>query len=839
MPAASAVSLVNTVPSALRELLDSDGLPDLVKTVNLAGEALPRRLAEAVLRVPGVRRLHNLYGPTEDTTYSTWERLVEEDAPPAIGRPIAGSRVHVLERIPHPAPRGAVAELYVSGTGLAVGYLNRPARTAVSFLPDPWSGRPGGRLYRTGDRVRQLADGRLVFVNRVDQQLKVRGFRIEPGEVEAALGEHPAVAEAVVVGQGDPGAAEPGHLVAYVVRRAPVLHCTEDRAPVVQLELRSFLRARLPEYCVPSLVVFLETLPRNARGKVDRNALPAPAPELAAPGSRAVYRPPRGATEELVADIWAQVLELDRVSPDDDFFELGGHSLLATRVSSRLRRTFEVDVALRQLFETPTPAALARWIETERAAGRRQIRPPLEPRRRAGERLPLSFAQQRLWFLSQLEPQSSAYNLPVALKLRGDLCPAVLEAALGEVVRRHQALRTVFPAPGGQAHQVVIDAGFWYLPTVDLAALPAERVAVVARRWLRREIRRPFDLATGPLLRGLLVRGGEDEHAFVLNMHHILVDGWSIGLLGQETAALYRALVEDLAAASPLPELPVQYGDFVSWQRSWLVGEELERQLSFWRRQLDGAPAALDLPTDRPRPAEQTYRGAESRRMLTAAATGALEALGRRHGVTLFMSLVAAFGALLARYSGQRDVVIGHADRQPRPAGGGGTDRVLRQHAGAQGRCGGRSELSPPGAPGAPPRPGRLRPPGSALRAVGRGARRRPLAAPPAGLPGDAGAPEHALPTVARPGARARALAGGGPELEVRPHPRHRTGTGAGAVAARPGIQHGPLRRRDHGEVPEAFGALAGGLERRRRRPAGPDRSPEHRSTSAMSRRVG
>ncbi|HEX7180880.1 MAG TPA: amino acid adenylation domain-containing protein [Thermoanaerobaculia bacterium] len=534
----------------------------------------------------------------------------------------------------------------MGGAGLARGYLGRPELTAERFVPDPFTGEAGARLYRTGDLARLRPSGELEYLGRVDRQVKVRGFRIEPGEIEAALVRHPGVAEAAVVARDDlPGGRG---LAAFWV-------ASEMPAP----DLRAFLRERLPEPLIPSVFVLLDRLPLTPNSKVDRRALAAgPLPAAGEPAGKA-WTPPRTPAEELMAGIWADLLGRERVGVYDDFFALGGHSLLATQLVSRVRETFGVAIPLRTVFEASTLEALAAAVD---AQGDEDLAPPILPVPREGDR-PLSFAQQRLWFLDRLVPGNPFYVMAFGLRLEGPLDVVALRRALREVVRRHESLRTTFRTVEGQPRQVVAETADPALPVVDLSGLvPAKRETELGD-FGRAEARRPFDLERGPLLRGLLARLGTGEStgswALLLYLHHIISDGWSMGVLRRELSVLYEAFAD--GRPSPLPELPVQYGDFAVWQRRWLAGEPLERQLAFWRRQLDGAPAVLDLPFDRPRPAVETFRGGVAGFALPDGLVRRLRALGQRTGATLSMTSLAGFDLLLARYTGREDVVVGSA----------------------------------------------------------------------------------------------------------------------------------------------------------------------------------
>ncbi len=631
------------VPTAAAELLRMDAIPASVRTLNLGGEPLPNDLAQALYALPTVRKVGNLYGPTEDTTYSTYSVVERGGSQVFVGRPVANTHAIVLDEELQAVPVGVVGELYLAGDGLARGYAGRPELTAERWLPNPF-GSPGSRMYRVMDRIRWRADGQLEYFGRTDFQVKVRGFRIELGEIETALRSHAAVREAVAVVRED----APGdcRIVAYVV--------ADGGAVPHAAGLRAHLRERVPEYMLPSAFVVLGELPLTPGGKLDRRALPAP--EAAGAGADAPAAPSTP-TEELLTGIFAEVLGVERVGVGDDFFELGGHSLLATRAASRARETFGVDVPLRAIFEAPTAAELAATVDGLLREGAGMAAPPVAPVPRDGTPLPLSFAQQRLWFLDRLEPGGAAYNIPAAMRVRGPLDVGALRRAFTELARRHEAVRTVLADAGGEAAQVVLPAAPVPLPVLDLAGLPWEAGRPEALRRAAEEGRRPFDLGRGPLLRPMLVRQAEEEWLLCFTMHHVVSDGWSIGVLVREISVLYAAFSR--GAPSPLPELPVQYADYAVWQREWLRGEALEEQLRFWREQLRGAPPLLELPTDRPRRGSLGATEAELRFALSADAARALRGLGRREGATLFMTLLAGWQVLLGRYAGQDDVVVG------------------------------------------------------------------------------------------------------------------------------------------------------------------------------------
>src|SRR6185295_1740733 len=647
--AAERVTVLNQTPTAFAELMRVEGaLPDL-RLVIFGGEALlPSRLAPWLARYGDARpRLVNMYGITETTVHVTWRPLSAADSGSGsvIGVPIPDLAVYVLDRGGRLAPIGVPGEIHVGGAGPARGYLGRADLTAERFVPDPFA--DGARLYRSGDLGRFLSTGELEYLGRIDHQVKIRGFRIEPGEIEAALRAHPEVREAVVLARAEESGG--GRLVAFVVP-----------GPERLAELRSLLRGTLPEHQVPASFVRLDALPRTGNGKVDRKALLA----LDETPREDGFVAPRTPIEELIAGIFAEVLKLDAVGAEAHFFELGGHSLLATRVTSRLRHVLGVELPLRALFDEPTVAALARAVRrAQQAEGAAAALPPLvrrpPPRSSADPAPPLSFAQQRLWFLDQLEPGSAAYNIPAGVRLTGALDRAVLAAALDAVVARHEVLRTTFAADPLHAEPVqrIAPPSPLPLPLVDLGGLPEPRREREAGRLAAAAAAQPFDLARGPLLRAELLRHGPAEHVALLTLHHAVADGWSIGVLTAELAALYAAFAA--GRPSPLPPLPVQYADFACWQRSWMRGDVLSRQLAFWRQRLAGAPPVLDLPADRPRPASPSGRGGTRTALLPADLAAALRRLGRRQGATPFMLLLAAWKALLHRYTGETDLLVG------------------------------------------------------------------------------------------------------------------------------------------------------------------------------------
>ncbi|MDB4951689.1 MAG: Malonyl CoA-acyl carrier protein transacylase [Gemmatimonadetes bacterium] len=650
------IKLAAMVPSAAQELLRMGGIPSTVRSLNLGGEPLPNALAQALYALPSIDKVLNLYGPTEDTTYSTWSVVPRGAVKVYVGRPVANTQAYVLDATLRPVPIGVPGELYLAGDGLSRGYLGRPALTGERYLPNPF-GEVGSRMYRVGDLVRYLTDGTLEYLGRMDNQVKVRGFRVEIGEIEAALVAHPSVKDAAVVARefadGD------RRLVAYVVAK--------DGASADAAELRVHLKARLPEHMVPSAFVPMDALPMTPNGKVDRRALPAPVLDGAAD-----HVAPRTPTEKALAGIWREVLRVENVGAHDDFFALGGHSLIATRVVSRVRQAMGVELPLRAVFEAPTLAELAARIDAGR--GTSADEPPIVPVDRTRP-LPLSFAQERLWFVDRLIPGTSAYNIPVVLPVAA-IDADVLRRTLAEIVRRHESLRTTFATLDGQAAQVIHPVGAFRLEVVDAPESDIPGIIAVASNA-------PFDLQAGPLFRATLVRpversasplppvgegdepkrtgeGLPDEAAgavLVLVMHHIIGDAWSVDVLMAELHAIYEAFAA--GQPSPLPEPAVQYADFAVWQRAWMTDAVVARQVGYWKQHLAGAPALLELPTDRPRPASQSFRGATLPVAVPRDVSNAVASLARKHGATPFMMLLASFNALLGRWSGQQDVVVG------------------------------------------------------------------------------------------------------------------------------------------------------------------------------------
>jgi len=629
-PAPNLVKLTPAHLEALCRLLPPQRLADLTARFVVGGEVLTPCLVRRFFAVAPRARVVNEFGPTETVVGCSVEsaRLGDdlgERPGMSIGRPIANTNLYVLDEMLRPGPVGVPGELYVGGPGVGVGYLGDPQRTAAAFLPDPYSGEPGARMYGTGDRARYLPDGRLEFLGRRDEQAKIRGHRIELAEVEAAVRALPGVDEAVVraVQGGDQA-----RLVAYVV------------GDVDPAGARRALASRLPEVMVPSAVMRLDALPLTANGKVDRNALPVPRMGT----ERAPYVGPRTSRDRRLATLFAELLNADWVGLDDHFFDLGGHSLLATQLVTRIRAEFGVELPLSAVFERPTVRALGEIV----GGGGGAELPPLERIDRSGE-IPLSYAQHRMWVLQQLEPDSPAYNVPTALGLRGPLDVDRLRAALHAVGMRHEVLHTHFAERDGRPVATVGAQPRLQFEVVDLwGTRDGKRTALARAATLARE---PFDLEHGPLVRAVVSRLSDTEHVLALSMHHIVSDGWSLGVLLRELEAAY--------AGVELPPLPVQYADFAAWQREWLDGGALQDQLDYWVTALEGAPLVLDLPTDHPRPGVPSYRGAHLRARLEPEVVQRLTDVARNAGTTLFTALHAAFASLLCRRSGQDEVVIG------------------------------------------------------------------------------------------------------------------------------------------------------------------------------------
>ncbi|MEO8191047.1 MAG: amino acid adenylation domain-containing protein [Acidobacteriota bacterium] len=649
--AEESVSVVSQTPAAARRLAavrqDPASGSDRwrLRHVICGGEALPGDLAADLLgwNVP----VWNFYGPTEATVWTTIKRVTPADCGPSvvsIGRPIENTAAYVLDRHREPVPHGVPGDLYLGGAGLARGYLGRPELNRERFVADPFAAVPAARLYRTGDRARRLRSGDIEFLGRDDHQVKVRGYRVELGEIETALADHPEVREAAVLLREDqPGSQQ---LVAYYVAGA-------GETPGASA-LRAFLLTRLPEYMVPQSFVPLEALPLTSNAKLDRRALPAP--DGTRPELEKAFVAPRTSTEEKIAEIWRRLLAVDRVGVEDDFFELGGHSLKATQAVSRIKELFAVDLPLRRLFETPTVAALARRVDELSSGHTSDSRPPLE-RVERDRPLRLSFGQQRLWFLDRLEPGGSAYNVGRAMRIRGALDRAALRASLEAISLRHESLRTMFIDVDGEPFQVISPNADLSFREESLAGRNDTDVESRIAGAITEESLKPFDLSRGPLWRVLLLQISADEHILLLTIHHIASDGWSFGVLFEELASFYSSF--HAGKPTKLPELRIQYADYAHWQRTVLEGPNLQRLVDYWRGALAGAPEVLVLSEARLRPQKATSRGAFLTRAFPAELTREVESLSLEEGVTPFTTLISAFQAFLSRDARERNVVVG------------------------------------------------------------------------------------------------------------------------------------------------------------------------------------
>ncbi|MEG4350117.1 amino acid adenylation domain-containing protein [Microcoleus sp. LAD1_D3] len=698
----SGATVMQATPASWKMLLAAGWQGNNQLKILCGGEALPRQLAnQLLLRGASV---WNLYGPTETTIWSTLYQVDCKDESVSIGRPIANTQIFILDRYLMPVPVGVFGELHIGGAGLSRGYLNRPELTAEKFIPNPFAedgihasyrfrlhrnhkiestvnsqqstvnsqqstvNNPSSfilseRLYKTGDLARYLPDGNIEFMGRSDHQVKVRGFRIELGEIEAVLSQYPAVREAIALVRED----NPGdkRLVAYIVANSELRGGHGDTDPTHSEfinHLRVFLKQKLPQYMMPSAFVLLEAMPLTPNGKIDRRSLRAPDTNTAEFESN--FTEPRTPDEQLIAEIWAEVLGLERVGIHDNFFELGGHSLLATQAIARLREAFQIELPLRVLFESPTVASLSDSLRDSFASRISQIgssqqkleAPPID-RAPRGPELPLSFAQQRLWFLDRLQPGDPAYNIPAAVRLKGAIDVTALERSFQAVINRHEALRTTFGAVEGRPIQLIIPEPTFALSLVDLQHFPQSQREAEAMRLAAEEAQQPFDLANWPLMRVTLLQLGDTEFILLLTIHHIVADGWSLGVLVREMATLYEAFCT--GKPSPLPELSIQYADYAVWQRNWLSGEVLEEKLAYWKQHLGNHLPVLQLPAKQPRAAVSTYRAAVQPFQLSPNLSAALNKLSRQQNVTLFMTLLAALETLLYRSTNQDDMVVG------------------------------------------------------------------------------------------------------------------------------------------------------------------------------------
>ncbi|MEL7406243.1 MAG: amino acid adenylation domain-containing protein [Cyanobacteria bacterium J06558_2] len=633
-----------TLPPSALAVLPPDELPSLGQII-VAGEACPPELAS---KWSVGRRFFNAYGPTESTVCATVAEINEDSSKITIGRAIANTQIYILNSHLQPAPIGVIGELYIGGDGLARGYLNRPELTQQKFIPNPFSQEAESRLYRTGDLAKFLPDGSIEFIGRADNLVKIRGFRIELGEIESNLSSHQLVKNCIVIARED----TPGdkRLVAYIVPQ-------QEQAD--SSDLRYFLKEVLPNYMVPSSFIFLDTIPLTPNGKVDHRALPAP--DTFNIHLESDFATPTNPTEELLVTIWSNVLGHEKIGIQDNFFELGGHSILATRLISRVNQAFVLELTLPHLFENPTVAGLALAINQsqsqhakDEAIGESQIS---SSERENHSKIPLSYAQQRLWFLHQLEPNNPFYNISKAVRLSGDLNIQVLQQALDAIVVYHEILHTNYISENGNPRQIINTPKSVELRIIDLQHFRKAEQELEVAKILKQESQRSFDLTSDMMLRVCLLQLAQQECVMLLLMHHIAADGWSVDVLEEQLTKLYQAFLG--GKPNPLKILPIQYADYALWQRKCLSGEVLDKQLSYWKRQLAGTNPILELPTDRPRPAVQTYRGACQSAAIPQRLREELKQLCNQEEVTLYMTLLAAFQTLLYRYSSQEDIVVG------------------------------------------------------------------------------------------------------------------------------------------------------------------------------------
>ncbi|MEH2284582.1 MAG: amino acid adenylation domain-containing protein [Nostoc sp.] len=631
--------LASIVPQAFKDL----------RYLLFGGEAVDIKSVKAVLINGSPQQLLHVYGPTESTTFSCWylvEDIPEEATNVPIGRPLSNTQIYILDAQLQPVPVGTPGELYIGGDGLARGYLNARELTEEKFIPHPFENAEGSRLYKTGDLARFLPDGNIEFIGRVDHQVKIRGFRIELGEIEALLSQHPDVQQAVAIAREEiPG---DKRLVAYIV--------PNQKLDVSASTLRRYLQEKLPNYMVPAVFVILNSLPLTPNGKVDRQNLPAG--DRTRPDLEETFLAPRNPIEETLAVIWTELLALKEIGVNDNFFYLGGHSLIATQILSRVREVFQVELSFNHIFENPTIAGLAQLIEQHSQREQQLQRPAIQPIAREGL-LPVSFAQERVYFIQQLAPESSAYQFQATMRFKGQLNVAVLQQCLNEIVLRHEIFRTTYPAVNGRLFQVIHPHQLISFTVVDLQTFPEFEREVEVRRLVEAEVQKPFDLNQLPLVRWVLLRLSDQEHLLIHIEHHITHDGWSFNVFLDELLKLYQAFC--LGNPSPLTEPLLQFVDFAHWQRQWVKSQEAQAQLAYWQQKLSGSSPLLELPYNRQRPTEQTYNGDQIRVELPIGLCESLRVLSRQEGVTLFMTMLGAFLVILHRYTGQDDLSVGTA----------------------------------------------------------------------------------------------------------------------------------------------------------------------------------
>ncbi|MGB3534213.1 MAG: amino acid adenylation domain-containing protein [Microcoleaceae cyanobacterium] len=651
----SNATLMQATPATWRMLMNGGWTGNKNIKILCGGEALEHFLAQQLL--DNSQQVWNFYGPTETTIWSAIYQLnlnaisPEKSTYISIGRPLANTQFYILDSNLQPVPIGVSGELYIAGFGVARGYLNRPQMTAEKFIPNPFSqDKTQDRLYKTGDLVRYLSDGNIEYMGRLDHQVKIRGFRIELGEIEAALNEHLEIREVVAVVNVDTSAEK--RLIAYFIPENKTEKSVNSET-LTPKNLRHYLEQKLPSYMIPAVFVQLEAFPLTANQKIDRRALAAIEYQLPTLSQQIKPQTP---IEEIIAGIWQNVLNLQEIGVNENFFELGGHSLLATRVVSQIREVFKIEFPLRYLFDFSTITELAQEIEK---LTKNKLKLPvssIQPISRNSD-LPLSFAQQRQWFLSQFEPNNPFYNIPIAIRLQGTLNIKILKQTFSQIIRRHEVLRTAFHTVNGKPKLMISSNCELEVPIIDLCNLSQAAQELQIDQLLFAENKQAFELSSTHLIRVKLLHLQEQDHLLLMTLHHIISDGWSMGVLLQELSRLYQAFLNQ--EPSPLEELPIQYVDFASWQRQWLQGEVLENQLSYWRQQLQNAPTLSELPTDRIRPAVQTFQGASYKFKISSQLLKALKIVSQESGSTLFITLLAVFYVLIHRYTGNEDIIIG------------------------------------------------------------------------------------------------------------------------------------------------------------------------------------
>ena len=645
------VTLINTVPSAMAELLGMNSLPESLQTVNLAGEPLRCDLVEQIYSCGNVNKVYDLYGPSETTTYSTFT-LRASNQPSTIGRPIANTRIYILDGSLQPVPVGVTGEIFIGGAGVAREYLNRPELTAEMFIADLFKKGQGGRLYRTGDWGRYLPNGNIEFIGRMDNQVKIRGYRIELGEIETILTTHPTVKDCVIVAC-ESEARSGKNLVGYVVPKQPSV--------LSGSELHSYLQDKLPEYMIPTSFVVLEALPLMPNGKVDRNSLPAPEGTRLPP--TAEFVPPRTEIEELMAQTWRGVLNIENIGIHDNFFELGGHSLLAVQLVAALAPVFSKDVPVHVLFDAPTVAELTQELEKLLRDGHAPELPPIVPVPR-DKPLPLSINQEHLWRLDQMMPGTHFFNMPYVYRLDGDLNVDALKKALREIIRRHESLRTVFTEVNGQVVQITKKTIQVNIPTSDLRKLTPQNRSRHAAKLVISERNKPFNLAVGPLFRFKLVRLTDTSSLLPVTIHHIVGDHWSMQIFRSDLELLYEAYSK--GRLSPLAELEIQFADFAVWERSVVNGGLLQRQLDYWTEQLSGS-VAQPLFRQEINPQRPRFQRSREPIEIDENALSHIRTIARREGVTPFMIVLTALSVFLHLTTSNREIRIGTlvANRRP------------------------------------------------------------------------------------------------------------------------------------------------------------------------------